>query len=122
LKNGGSEALLGLLLDRDIRGFNAEAIPETAERRQQKLNSAPAGDKIIIEFAQDACLPGTHGSNRPWIARAHADPRVSRNHQTPGLYDAMRARGGTKLAHMSDPALAKILKDWGVQDKVIGHP
>ena len=37
LKNGGSEALLGLLLDRDIRNFNAEAIPETAERRQQKL-------------------------------------------------------------------------------------
>jgi hypothetical protein len=30
LRNGGSEALLGLLLD--IRGFNAEAIPETDER------------------------------------------------------------------------------------------
>ena len=42
MKNGGSEALLGFLLDRDIRDFNAEAIPETAERRQQKLKSAPA--------------------------------------------------------------------------------
>ena len=42
LRNGGSEALLGLLLDRDIRDFNAEAIPDTAERRQQKLNSASA--------------------------------------------------------------------------------
>jgi hypothetical protein len=54
LKNGGSEALLGLLLQRDIRDFNAEAIPETHERRQQKLNSASPGDKVIIEFAQDA--------------------------------------------------------------------
>ena len=73
LKNGGSEALLGFLLDRDIRDFNAEAIPETAERRQQKLNSASAGDKIIIEFALEACLPGAL-SKRPWIARAHGEP------------------------------------------------
>src|SRR5262245_46240417 len=52
LNNGGREALLGLLLDRDIRNFNAEAIPETAERKQQKLQSASAGDQVIIEFAQ----------------------------------------------------------------------
>ena len=119
LKNGGSEALLGFLLDRDIRGFNAEAIPETAERRQQKLNSASAGDKIIIEFAQDACLPGAI-PNRPWIARAHADLWLPRNSQTPGLYEGMRARGGTKLAHMSDTALAKIVKDWGFKSKSLG--
>jgi hypothetical protein len=120
LKNGGSEALLGFLLDRDIRGFNAEAIPETAERRQQKLNSAPPGDKIVMEFAQDACLPGAENSNRPWIARAHADQRLPRNNQTPGLYDAMKARGGTKLAHMSDTALATMLKNWGFKTKSMG--
>ena len=45
LNNGGREALLGFLLDRDIRDFNAEAIPETAERKQQKLQSAPLGTK-----------------------------------------------------------------------------
>ena len=117
LKNGGSEALLGFLLDRDIRDFNAEAIPETAERRQQKLNSASAGDKIIIEFAQDACLPGAL-PKRPWIARAHVSD--SENGSTPGLYDAMKTRGGTKLARMSDMALADILKAWGFKTKSLG--
>jgi hypothetical protein len=119
LKNGGSEALLGFLLNCDIRGFNAEAIPDTAERRQQKLNSASAGDKIIIEFVQDACLPGAV-PNRPWIARPHADPQLPKQCQTPGLYDVMKQRGGAKLAHMSDTALAAILKTWGFKAKSLG--
>ena len=119
LKNGGSEALLGFLLDRDISGFNAEAIPETAERRQQKLNSAAAGDKIIIEFAQDAYLPGAI-PNRPWIARAHADLRLPRNSQIAGPLRRDRARGGSKLARMSDTALAKIVKAWGFKSKSLG--
>jgi hypothetical protein len=119
MKNGGSEALLGFLLDRDIRGFNAEAIPETAERRQQKLKSAPAGDKIVIDFAQDACLPGAL-KNRPWIARAHADLRLPRHCQTPGLYEGMKARGGTQMAHKSDTALAEIVKAWDFKSKSLG--
>ena len=120
LKNGGSEALLGFLLDRDIRGFNAEAIPETAERRQQILKSAPAGDQLIIEFAQDGCLP-TALKDRPWIARSHPDPDIPRKDQTPGLYEVMRTRGGTKLARMSDVALANILKAWNFKTKKLGN-
>jgi Family of unknown function (DUF5906) len=119
LKTGGSEALLGFLLDRDIHKFNAEAIPETSERSQQKLNSASAGDKTIIEFAQDACLPGAVPT-RPWIARSHGQSSLPKHLQTPGLYDVMKARGGTKLAHMSDTALARILKDWGFTAKPLG--
>jgi Family of unknown function (DUF5906) len=119
LKNGGSEALLGFLLDHDIRDFNAEAIPETAERRQQKLNSAPADDQIIIGFAQDGCLPAAL-SERPWIARAHPEGWLSKGQQTPGLYEAMKTRGGSKLARMSDVALAKILKGWGFKSKSLG--
>jgi Family of unknown function (DUF5906) len=119
LKNGGSEALLGLLLDRDIRDFNAEAIPETYERLQQKLSSAPSGDKVIIEFAQDGCLPGAI-PNRPWIARAHGESWLPKHLQTPGLYDVMKARGGTKLARMSDTALSGILKSWGFKSKSLG--
>jgi len=119
LKHGGSAALLGFLLDRDIRNFNAEAIPETAERRQQKLKSASAGDKIIIEFAQDACLPGAL-QNRPWIARAHADHRLPKHYQPSGLFDVMQERGGTPLARKSDPALADIIKPWGFKTKSLG--
>ena len=89
LNNGGSEALLGFLLDRDIRGFNAEAIPETSERHQQILKSAPVGDQLIIEFAQDGCLP-TALRDRPWIARSRPDQDIPRKDQTPGLYEVMR--------------------------------
>ncbi|SHG24163.1 primase-helicase family protein [Bradyrhizobium erythrophlei] len=120
LKNGGSEALLGLLLQRDIRDFNAEAIPETHERRQQKLNSASPGDKVIIEFAQDACLPGAM-PKRPWIARAHGERWLPKHLQTPGLYDVMKARGGAKLARMSDTALSGILKAWRFKSKPLGN-
>lgn len=120
LKTGGSEALLGLLLDRDICDFNAEAIPETYERRRQKLNSASPGDKLIIEFAQDACLPGAM-PNRPWIARAHGEQRLPKHLQTPGLYDVMKARGGAKLARMSDTALSDVLKGWKFKSKSLGN-
>ena len=37
MENGGYEAMLGELLTRDISGWNAEAIPETAALRRQKL-------------------------------------------------------------------------------------
>lgn len=37
MENGGYEAMLGELLARDISGWNAEAIPETAALRKQKL-------------------------------------------------------------------------------------
>jgi hypothetical protein len=120
LNNGGSEALLGFLLDRDIRSFNAEAIPETSERHQQILKSAPVGDQLIIEFAQDGCLP-TALRDRPWIARSRPDPDIPRKDQTPGLYEVMRTRGGTKLARMSDVALANILKAWNFKPKKLGN-
>ena len=54
MKTGGREALLGLLLKRDISKFNAEAIPATKERELQKILSAPPGDRIIIGFARTA--------------------------------------------------------------------
>jgi len=102
MRNGGRAALLGFLLKRDIGKFNPEAIPETTERNTQKLMSAPAGDKVIIEFAIDGVLPGALHT-RPWIARANGDQC---------LYPTMRERGGRALAHQSDVALSDILKDW----------
>jgi hypothetical protein len=89
---------------------------DTAERRQQKLNSASEGDRAIIEFATDACLPGVL-RNRPWIARTHGEPGVAKHLQTPGLYDVMKAHGGPKLARLSDQALANIVKAWGFKTK-----
>jgi hypothetical protein len=112
-ENGGYEALLGFLLDRDIHDFNPEAIPETAERQAQKLLSASDADKMIIEFAKDGCLPGAE-EKRPWVARSH---RTAAPYAELGLLDVMKAYGGSKLAHMSDNALSDILKRWGFTKK-----
>jgi hypothetical protein len=112
-ENGGYEALLGFLLDRDIRNFNPEAIPETAERQMQQLLSAPAGDKMIIEFALDGYLPGT-ALEKPWLARSRKDDAP---YASAGLYDAMRGRGGSKLARESDNMLSGILRGWGFEKK-----
>ena len=119
MRAGGYAALLGFLLKIDIKDWNPEDIPETKERQFQKWLTAPAGDKIIIEFAQDACLPGAL-QKRPWIARAHDDPQVPRHYQRQGLYDVMKARGGPELARMSDTALADIIKPWGFTNKSLG--
>ncbi len=101
--------MLGLLLKRDISCFNAEAIPATKEREAQKLLSASAGDKIVIEFAQDGRLPG-EGAGRPDAARPYA------NHSRhEGLFGAMRSSSGKALQYQSDQDLARILTDWGFQ-------
>jgi hypothetical protein len=114
-ENGGYEALLGFLLDRDIRNFNPEAIPETPERQMQQLLSASAGDKVIIEFAQEGILPGAL-SQEPRLARATIHSRVEL-----GLLDAMKINGGSKLANESHNMLAGILKAWGFIKKHRGY-
>jgi hypothetical protein len=108
MNNGGREALLGVLLRRDISQFNAEAIPATKEREQQKLLSAPAGDKVIIEFAQDGRLPCC--TERPDAARPYFD-----HDRRDGLFLAMRAASGKGLQFASDQDLAEVLKDWEFQ-------
>ena len=108
MNNGGREALLGLLLRRDISNFNAEAIPATKERELQKLLSAPAGDKIVIDFAQDGRLPCC--TERPDAAHPYHD-----HNRREGLYPAMRAGSGKGLQYASDQDLAGILGDWKFQ-------
>lgn len=113
MRDGGRAALLGLLLDRDISKFNPEAIPMTTERNTQILLSAPAGDKIVIEFAQEARLPGAigKGSKKDVFDTAPARSRtVSGETYNPGLYSAMAERG---LKRASENELADILKAWG---------
>jgi hypothetical protein len=111
MENGGRAALLGLLLKRDISNFNPERIPETAERQEQKLLSAPAGDKVVIGFAQDGMLPGAI-AGRPWIAQARGQHC---------LFDEMQRRGGSALQRMSEVNLADLLKRWGFKRHPLGY-
>lgn len=108
LNSGGREALLGVLLKRDISKFNAEAIPSTKERYHQKLLSAPPGDKIVIGFAQDGRLP--EKTDRTDAARPYCD-----HNRQDGLYPAMRRSSGRALQYESDQDLANILREWGFE-------
>jgi hypothetical protein len=45
LNNGGDAALLGFLLDRDIRNFNAEAIPRPPSAGNKSFNPHPQGTR-----------------------------------------------------------------------------
>ena len=106
LENGGREALLGFLLQRNLSKFNPERIPDTVERKTQQLLSASAGDKVIIGFAQDGFLPAALAT-RPHVAASA------------GLLAAIRDSGGkwNTLARESDVALTDLLKRWGFERK-----
>jgi hypothetical protein len=117
MANGGRAALLDMLLKRDIANFNPEAIPVTAEMLHQKIASAPAGDRVIIGFAQDGCLPGAlidmggYKKDRPHIARGNG----------PGcLFEEMRRRGGREMQFLDAVHLTDILKQWGFVRKALG--
>ena len=62
-----------------------------------------------------ALFQSGRGSRGPTPTR-----RRTRHFQTPGLFDVMKAHGGTKLAHMSDTALSDIVKGWGFTSKSLG--
>lgn len=111
MKNGGRAALLRMLLDRDISKFNAESFPRTEEGRRQIRLSAPAGDKVIIGFAQEGQLPGAL-DKRPWIAVARGKGN---------LYEAMRERGDHWLRVADEQKLADIIKEWGFKSHHLGY-
>jgi hypothetical protein len=111
MRMGGRAALLDLLLNRDISKFNPEAFPRTDESRIQKHLSAPAGDRLVIEFALDGQLPGAV-NGRPWIAQARGDGC---------LYDAMRERGGYRERMSDETYLAGIIKGWGFVRHPLGY-
>jgi hypothetical protein len=111
MDRAGRAALLRMLLDRDISKFNPEAFPRTAEIGVQKLLSAPAGDKIIIDFARDGLLPGAL-AKRPWIAPARGEGN---------LFDTLQRRGDLRMRTCAESHLADIIKAWGFTQHPLGY-
>ena len=60
MENGGREALLHLLLNRDLAGFNIRAVPQTAALARQKQHSRRGVDRLIEIIAHDGRLPSAH--------------------------------------------------------------
>ena len=98
MADGGYEALMDLLLKRDVSKYDSEDIPETAARREHQLNAADEGDKVIIAFAQEGRLPGS-SDGHPHAARAKI------------LLNGMRAAGAWR-EKQGDYILTQILERW----------
>jgi Primase C terminal 2 (PriCT-2)/Family of unknown function (DUF5906)/RepB DNA-primase from phage plasmid len=60
MDNGGREALLHLLLDRDLTNFNVREVPLTEALAEQKAYSRRGVDRLIEVIAHDGCLPAQH--------------------------------------------------------------
>jgi hypothetical protein len=59
---GGNEALLHLLLKRDLSNFNVRSAPQTAALAEQKRHSRVGIDRLIETIAHEGRLPAAHSS------------------------------------------------------------
>src|SRR5215204_2312773 len=57
LESGGREALLHLLLNRDLSGFNVRRFPQTEALREQKLLSLETHEEEWIQVLRDGVTP-----------------------------------------------------------------
>src|SRR5829696_5061635 len=57
MDNGGREALLHMLLTRDLAGFNVRRFPQTEALREQKLLSLETHEELWIQVLRDGVTP-----------------------------------------------------------------
>lgn len=71
MKNGGTQALMHLLLQRDLSGRNLRIVPKTDALLDQKLYGLPAVASWVFEFLQSGTAPGVMGSFNPGRSEWH---------------------------------------------------
>ncbi len=62
MANGGHEALLYFLLNRDLSGFEVRKVPQTEALADQKARSRRGVDLLVEMLASEGALPEAHGS------------------------------------------------------------
>jgi hypothetical protein len=106
MDNGGREALLDLLMRRDLSKFNVRAVPLTTALATQKAYTRRGIDRLVENLAHEGTLPWTDAS----------DPAVtitSGEDKGEGFYPAARALS-PDLKHLSSKIIAvSLTKDWG---------
>jgi hypothetical protein len=106
MNSGGREALLDLLLKRDLSGFNVRKVPQTAALGRQKDFTRRGLDRLIETIAQ--------GGELPWALYNHANvAKTSGEGEGRGFYVAAR-KIVRDLEHVSSSKIAKMLQsEWG---------
>lgn len=102
---GGRAALLRMLLDRDLTGFEVRRAPRTAGLADQQERSLTPGDEWILTLLEHGALP-LCPRGRPNIAYSNNITGA------PGLYQDARERVPA-LRHASDRKLGMTLAAWG---------
>lgn len=104
---GGRAALLNLLRDRDLSGFEVRRVPNTAGLADQKLRSLPPTEEWVLLLLEEGVLPLTP-DERPNVSYSNEIGSL------PGLYTEARTRVPA-LRIASDKRLGMALAAWGVQ-------
>jgi hypothetical protein len=109
MDNGGREALLFHLLNRDLSEFNVRKVPQTAALAEQKSHSRRGIDKLVEIIAHGGIIPSVHVLH-PDVAVTTGEDRGE------GFY--CRARSlVSELKYESSIVLKTKLKEhWGCHD------
>ena len=107
--DGGREALLHTLMNRDISKFNVRNVPHTEALADQKTRSRRGVDRLVEHLAQEGLLLGAH-SKYPNVA-------VTTNESKGEGFFAEAKKLVRDLKHTSSIVIRKTLKDeWGCED------
>jgi Mesyanzhinovviridae DNA primase len=83
--NGGREALLDLLLNRDLSEFDVRKVPHTAALAEQKAHSRRGIDRLIECVAHCGLLPAAHMVHRNVAITSGEEEGAGFYHQARGL-------------------------------------
>jgi len=106
MDRGGREALLDLLMRRDLSKFNIRSVPLTPALAKQKAYSRRGVDRLVEIMAHDGILPCADTSD-PSITVTSGEGKGE------GFYPAARTLS-PELKHLSSQVIAASLQeDWG---------
>ena len=108
MANGGREALLGLLLQVDLTGFNPEDFPRTVDHYDQRARTRHGVDAFIEEVCHDGRLPCA-GSDFPDVAI------TSGAAQGRGFDHYIRNQADAELRGLGPGKVKNALKKWGCE-------
>jgi hypothetical protein len=108
MDNGGREALLYELLNRDLSHFNIRTVPQTDALAEQKQHSRRGIDRLVETIAHDGALPAAHLTQRDVAITTGED-------KGDGFYCAVRVLV-PDLKHYSSTVISNKLKEeWGCE-------
>jgi hypothetical protein len=113
MDEGGREALLYHLLDRDLSSFNLRDVPQTDALADQKAHTRRGVDRVVEVIAHSGILPAAHGQ--------HANVAVTSGEENgDGFYPKARMLA-PDLKYDSSIVIGRALKDWGCEPWKSGY-